>query len=68
MKAVDVAAVVRHIADHHPEESSIDEKQQDALKLVILRYDLAKNGDCCLQDPELDACTACHGLIDVQDI
>ena len=55
-----MATVVWHITDHHPEKTTTDKKQQDALKLMILRYDLSKNGDGCLQDPKLDARTAWH--------
>lgn len=61
-----MATVVWHVPDHDPEQTNTDKKQQDALKLMILGYDLSKNGDCCLQDPKLDARTACHAFVDKQ--
>ena len=66
MKAVDGTAVVWYVADNHPQESNIDQEQQYALEFMIVRYDLSKNGDGCLQHPELDACTV-HNSLELGD-
>ena len=55
LKAVNCFAVVRDMSHHNPQQTDIDEQQQDALQLVVIRDDLSQDGDSCLQHPELNA-------------